>query len=676
MKNFRLIIALLGLTASGLATAAELPLAEPVKSVSPAYDRYLEMDSRIKELRKAGDTDGLEVLAAELRTSKEALDGGTWLLSHFYKLATLIPDTEPEAGEAMEFFEFWARERPENITAQVCLAKALTRYAWTARGTGWAKDVTPEGWRLMEERLDHAWEVLERAGQLEASCPGWYEVGQTVGLGQGWDRDDYLAFVQEAIEHEPSYGRYYTSTCYWLLPRWHGEEGDFERWIAKQANAQPSGEQDWQYARLVWMADLMPVKNQVVFGPEWLDWERTKAGFETWLATAPEDLNVRFQFTRLALLAGDRETSRAQFDVTGGKYLPGMWKGVEEFEQARRFAYEGGVNPLAVQEPDRKPQRKISPEAIARVALILRVTGGLLGGAMAGVCLLVLAMQRRETVAGVVTLFSCLVAGAAFGTLATLVPAAIFYLFLRRKNFTLPPEISPPSGWIVLVWVIVIGAAFLVLPSGALLLAIIPTVMENAGVMSEDIVISLTRDGTIFKQITMGGWLCFLGLLIACRPQNREGWQRKLGLHGINWKSATLWTLGIGVAIWGTGYFFEEHMDERTREAIDLIYEGKHSPFWFFLAMAVVAPVNEELLFRGYAYSGWVNKLGVRGAILLPAVLFTICHFQYGWVGLIFVFLMGLGLGILRWKTRSIYPCLALHMVNNLSHWLAAIANA
>ena len=42
----------------------------------------------------------------------------------------------------------------------------------------------------------------------------------------------------------------------------------------------------------------------------------------------------------------------------------------------------------------------------------------------AGLCLLALAMQRRVTTAGVVALFACLVAGAAFGTVATMVPAA------------------------------------------------------------------------------------------------------------------------------------------------------------------------------------------------------------------------------------------------------------
>lgn len=656
--------------------AAELPPAEPVKVLSPAYARYLEVVVRTKELRKAGDIAGLEALAADLRKSREALDGGTWLLSHFYSTAVQIPKSEPAAGEAMAFYETWAKERPENITAQVCLADALTSYAWTARGTGWADTVTPEGWRLMDERLDRAWEVLERAGQLDEECPGWFEVGQSVGLGQGWEREDYLDFVKDALEREPTYGRYYTNACYWLLPRWHGEVGDFEKWIAEQADAQPEEKRDWHYARLVWMADVMPVKNELVFAPGRLDWARTKRGFEAWLAADPDNLNVRFEYTGLALLANDRETVRAQFDVTGGKYFPGMWKDVEQFEQARRFAYEGGANPRAVPKSAPKPTREITPEAKARVALILRIAGGFLGGALAGVGLLVLAMQRRETTFGVVALFACLVAGAAFGTPATLVPAAVFYLVLRRKKLIHPPELSPPSGWLVLLWVVVLAGGFLVFQVGAMVLSMVPFLMEGGAAKSDQIMITLTRDGTVFRQIVMAGWVCFLGLLIACRPQNRQGWQHRLGLHGLRWGPAILWTLGVGAAVTGVGYFAEQYMDEHSREALTLIAEGIHSPFWFFLAVAVVAPIHEELIFRGYAFSGWVEKLGVWGAILIPAVLFTICHVQYGWVGLVYVFVMGVALGFLRWKTGSIYPCIALHMFNNFLHCIEAAVSA
>jgi membrane protease YdiL (CAAX protease family) len=48
-------------------------------------------------------------------------------------------------------------------------------------------------------------------------------------------------------------------------------------------------------------------------------------------------------------------------------------------------------------------------------------------------------------------------------------------------------------------------------------------------------------------------------------------------------------------------------------------------------------------------------------------VLFTACHFQYGWVGLLMVFILGASLAFLRWKSGSVYPCIAVHGVYNLA---------
>jgi membrane protease YdiL (CAAX protease family) len=669
---FSFLALILGIVLAGRGQAESLPPAEPVEALSPAYTRNQEMLVRVKNLLAARDTTGLEALAAELRASKDRLDGGTWLLSHFYDAAVALPKTEPEAGQALKFYETWAANRPQSITAQVCLAQALTDYAWQARGSGRADSVGAEQWKLFEERLDRAWEVLENAGELEEQCPGWFEAGQTVGLGQGWDREDYLNFVRDALAREPTYGRYYTKACYWLLPRWYGEQGDFEAWITEQAEAAPEAERDWQYARLVWMADRMRVSGEIVFAPGRMDWARTKRGFETWIATDPENLNLRFQFTRLALIAGDRETAREQFDVTGGKYFPRGWKNVEQFEQARRFAYDGGVNPLTAKEPPARARRTLPPETRERVEQILRVAGGFLGGALAGACLLALGWQRREAWAGAVALLACVLAGAIFGTLATILPAVGLYLYLRSKRLVHPPELSPPSGWLVLVWVIVLAGAFLLLQIGALILAMVPALLQGVADGGEAVVLALTRDGTMFRLIAVAGWLCFLGLLIACGPRNREDWQRKLGLHRPPWGSAVLWTLGLGALVTGVGFLADPFMDEQSRKSISTISEGIQSPFWFFLAVAVVAPIQEELLFRGYAFSGWVDKIGVWGAVFVPAVLFTVCHVQYGWVGLLYIFLMGVALGILRWKTDSVYPCLALHFLNNLAHCLEA----
>ncbi len=78
------------------------------------------------------------------------------------------------------------------------------------------------------------------------------------------------------------------------------------------------------------------------------------------------------------------------------------------------------------------------------------------------------------------------------------------------------------------------------------------------------------------------------------------------------------------------------------------------------LALAVlVAPVTEELFFRAF--------LSPRIGIVLSAILFSIAHFSYGSVtevvGVLFV---GLLLGAVYRMSKSVLPCIAVHMSYNL----------
>lgn len=664
------LLILSGLLTAVPARAVDLPPIERVPVPTPAYARYKEVSAETRKLLEAGDTAGLEALAARLRESRESLDGGTWLLSSFYDCAVDVPQEPAEEEKAMAFYEKWARERPDSITAQVCLASALTSYAWNARGDGWRDTVTDEGWRLFGERLAKAWEVLEKAQALEEKCPGWYEAAQVVALGQGWSRSRYMKMVDEALQKEPTYGAYYTRACYWLLPRWYGESGDFEKWIAERADTYPPELRDWQYARFVWMADRMRFRDEMIFGPGSLDWERTKRGFEVWLKKMPDNLMVRFEFIQLALIAGDRAALRSQFEVTGAKYFPAAWNNVDTFKQAWNYAFNDGPNPCLSNETESAAGSRLPPKVAALVKDGVKFLGQGIGGLLAGAALLLLALQRRQVWAGVAVLIASFVLGTIFGTLASVVPAGLLWLYLRSLRLAHPPEIAPPSGWLVFLWVIALAALNLGLQIGASILAIIPAVMDFGISKSKEAVSSLVSGGATFLISINAVWISFLALLAVCRPSNRKDWENRLGLKPCAPGPAVAWSCLALVITWGAGWALHPLMDERTNEAMEFMALGRYSPGLFFAAVALAAPVVEELLFRGYAFSGWIQKMGFWGTALISSLLFTLCHIQYGFTGLFFIFVFGLALAALRWKTGSVYPPMAVHFANNLAHCL------
>jgi membrane protease YdiL (CAAX protease family) len=93
------------------------------------------------------------------------------------------------------------------------------------------------------------------------------------------------------------------------------------------------------------------------------------------------------------------------------------------------------------------------------------------------------------------------------------------------------------------------------------------------------------------------------------------------------------------------------------------------------LAIVVVGPVGEEILFRGFLFRGWVVP-GARGivAVVVIALLWAGMHLQYDWFGIGQVFSTGLVLGWLRWRSGSTALTIVLHMLVNLEGTIETLA--
>ncbi|MEJ8847010.1 CPBP family intramembrane glutamic endopeptidase [Variovorax rhizosphaerae] len=81
------------------------------------------------------------------------------------------------------------------------------------------------------------------------------------------------------------------------------------------------------------------------------------------------------------------------------------------------------------------------------------------------------------------------------------------------------------------------------------------------------------------------------------------------------------------------------------------------------IAACVLAPVLEEMLFRGIVLRGFLRQYSRGQAILWSAILFGAAHMN------IYQFVVGVAMGmVLGWlyeRTRSLIPCIALHGAYN-----------
>ncbi len=81
------------------------------------------------------------------------------------------------------------------------------------------------------------------------------------------------------------------------------------------------------------------------------------------------------------------------------------------------------------------------------------------------------------------------------------------------------------------------------------------------------------------------------------------------------------------------------------------------------LAIVVLGPVLEEMLFRGGVTEELLRKFSAGKAILYSALIFGIFHINPAQI--IPATFVGLLLGWLYYKTRSLMPCITVHILNN-----------
>lgn len=167
------------------------------------------------------------------------------------------------------------------------------------------------------------------------------------------------------------------------------------------------------------------------------------------------------------------------------------------------------------------------------------------------------------------------------------------------------------------------------------------------------------------------GFMLGILLLIARRLPLRElfalhrpaSWGRALGL-----------SLLALIAIWVVSAAFAPFLDANEEQG--LVPDGWDSSragafIAFFVAVTLVAPVVEELTYRGLGFA-LLAPYGPWVAILTTGVLFGAAHGLLVALPVLTVF--GIVVGWLRARTRSVYPSMLLHATFNGTALIVSVA--
>ena len=115
------------------------------------------------------------------------------------------------------------------------------------------------------------------------------------------------------------------------------------------------------------------------------------------------------------------------------------------------------------------------------------------------------------------------------------------------------------------------------------------------------------------------------------------------------------WLIGRDVV---PGFMIEAYKSARSSGSLVL----------FLIAVVIVAPISEEVAFRGFLFRGLcASWLGVSGTVIATSAAWAAMHVQYDAFTLSQIFLIGLLLGWIRWASGSTLLTIGLHVLANLA---------
>lgn len=84
------------------------------------------------------------------------------------------------------------------------------------------------------------------------------------------------------------------------------------------------------------------------------------------------------------------------------------------------------------------------------------------------------------------------------------------------------------------------------------------------------------------------------------------------------------------------------------------------------LAVCLLGPMAEELLFRGVIFSWLKERIPLTLTIVLTAVGWALLHWSYSWAVIGVIVIDGILLGAARARTGSVVPPIIMHALYNL----------
>ena len=230
-----------------------------------------------------------------------------------------------------------------------------------------------------------------------------------------------------------------------------------------------------------------------------------------------------------------------------------------------------------------------------------------------------------------------------------------------------PPDRGP--GWPTWMGLVAVPAALVLATIGGL---IVFGIAAAFGDSIDDPGPAASLGATFVQDLVFVGTALGLAGIVA-RPRPIDiGLRLPRFWPAVGWALLTYVVIAIVSAVASLALGVEERDQDNILEDLGI----KDGTAWVYVAafvICVMAPLCEELLFRGFIFPSLKPKLGLIGAALISGTIFGGIHVtnylgepaRLAIASVITLITLGTLFALLFWKTRSLLPCIALHAINN-----------
>lgn len=156
-------------------------------------------------------------------------------------------------------------------------------------------------------------------------------------------------------------------------------------------------------------------------------------------------------------------------------------------------------------------------------------------------------------------------------------------------------------------------------------------------------------------------------VVLAARWRGGAAWRDLLAWRPFRLADKVIWAIMAATLLYSAGAdaligHFLPHYSTQLTIPKDPVALGE-----LFVLAVMLAPMTEELVFRGWFYTGLRFHWGFWPALVLTAAMFAGAHYEGTHIYALAVFPIGLALAAIRERTHSVQASMVYHAINNLA---------